>query len=335
MEKEQRNNKLIKVKDSFGRIHNYLRLSLTDRCNLRCSYCMPAKPEFMPGENLLNANEIEKLVSLFVELGINKIRLTGGEPLIRKDFREIAEKISQFNASLHLTTNGFYLDDHIEHIAKYFSSVNISLDTLKPGRFLKISQKEDFSRIHKNIDLALSKGIRTKLNVVVIREMNHDEIIDFIKLTLINPIEVRFIEFMPFKGNHWNIAHTYTSREMLLDIKKNYEIVFLGRGSQETSERFRVVDSAGSFGFISTVSHPFCSQCNRIRITADGKLKNCLFGREEYDLFPLLGNSSQLKRTIYNAFSAKHFARGTSSSISHSCLKDSYSHNRCMTAIGG
>lgn len=157
MEKGQRVNKYKRIKDSFSRVHNYLRLSLTDRCNLRCSYCMPSKPEFVSKKKLLSANEIETLASVFTNMGVNKIRLTGGEPLVRNDFREIVEKIAKFNSSLHITTNGFYIDNHIKLLKENFSSINISLDTLKPERFKLITQSKHFHHIWNNIELVLSK----------------------------------------------------------------------------------------------------------------------------------------------------------------------------------
>ncbi len=335
MENYQGINKFKRIKDSFDRVHNYLRLSLTDRCNLRCSYCMPSIPEFVSHKKLLSADELETLVSVFNDMGVSKIRLTGGEPLVRKDFQEIVERIVQFKASLHITTNGYYIDRYIDLISKNFTSINISLDTLSPEKFKLISQKNLFNQIWNNIDLALTKNIPTKLNVVVVKDSNHDEINDFAELTLKYPLDIRFIEYMPFKGNDWKISQTYTSQEMLRDIQQKHKIEFLGRSSNQTAERYKLKDSKGSIGFISTVSHPFCKQCNRIRVTADGKLKNCLFGSDEYDLIPFLERPHLLKNEILRAFSLKHFAHGGKHSLNGACLENKQSDNRCMTAIGG
>lgn len=335
MENYQGVTKYKRIKDSFGRVHNYLRLSLTDRCNLQCSYCMPSTPEFVSSKKLLSADELETLVSLFTDMGVSKIRLTGGEPLVRKDFSEIAERITQFKTSLHITTNGYHIDRYIDVITKSFDSINISLDTLSSDRFEAISHKNYFNKIWDNIQLALSKNIPTKLNVVVVRGSNHDEINRFAELTLKFPLDIRFIEYMPFRGNDWSISQTYTSQEMLRDIQRKYKVEFVGRSENETAEKFKLKNSKGSFGFISTVSHPFCKQCNRIRITADGKLKNCLFGSEEYDLVPFLNDPFSLKNEIIKAFYHKQFAHGGNRFLNGSCLEHKQSDNRCMTAIGG
>lgn len=328
------NNKVLT--DNFGRIHNYLRLSLTDRCNLRCSYCMPAQPVFLPNKKLLTADEISTLSEVFVSLGVSKIRLTGGEPLLRKDFQQIVEHISRHDVSLHLTTNGYYLDEHIEILGNYFSSVNISLDTLRKDQFSKITQQNAFERTLQNIDLCLDKGLPVKLNVVVIRNVNHNEIIDFVKLTRYYPIEVRFIEFMPFRGNQWKLADTFSRNEIIETIENKFPIEAVENTHNQTAEKFAIKEWAGSIGIISTVSKPFCSECNRIRITAEGKLKNCLFGLKEYNLKPYLNDPAVLKQFILQSLTEKHFSHGGHTPMARSQqAATSYSQNRSMTAIGG
>lgn len=215
MEREQEMNSEKYLTDGFGRKHDYLRLSLTDRCNLRCSYCMPSQPVFLPNKKLLTTDEISVLTATFVSLGIGKIRLTGGEPLLRKDFDQITERISQLNVSLHLTTNGYFLNDHIDTLSHHFSSINISLDTLQKDQFSQITHRKAFERTLRNIELCLGKELIIKLNVVVIRNINHKEIVDFVKLTREYPIEVRFIEFMPFRGNRWKLADTFSQNEII------------------------------------------------------------------------------------------------------------------------
>jgi cyclic pyranopterin phosphate synthase len=296
---------------------------------------MPSWSDFKVGEYLLNAGEIETLASAFVDMGVTKIRLTGGEPLMRKDFSGIAERISKLNTSLHITTNGFYIDRYIDLLAARFNSINISLDTLKPERFTAITRRGYFSRVMNNLALVLEKNMETKLNVVVIKHTNHDEIKDFVRLTLHHPVEVRFIEFMPFRGNQWNESRTYTAQEMLRDIKQDYDVGKLGISSHDTAEKYRVNGAKGSFGFISTVSHPFCSRCNRIRITADGKLRLCLFGDKEYDLKPFLRNLNELQNFITDVFALKNYKHGGITSIADSCAENMHSNDRCMTAIGG
>jgi cyclic pyranopterin phosphate synthase len=321
--------------DRFGRKHDYLRLSLTDRCNLRCSYCMPARPVYMQYENLLSADQISLLTSSFVSLGIRKIRLTGGEPLLRGDFETIVERIFQQEATLHLTTNGYYLDKYLDTLETYFSSINISLDTLDKKQFSQITQRNAFEHIFQNIELCISKGVKIKLNVVVIRHVNHHEILDFIDLTRNFPLEVRFIEFMPFRGNQWSLENTFTHREILEVAESRHTIDSLYATAHETAQKYRVKGWSGSFGIISTISKPFCSDCNRIRITADGKLKTCLFGLKEYDLKPYLNNPEILKQQIRESLLEKHSAHGGLTPMAMDSENVFYNKNRCMTSIGG
>lgn len=332
--KQKMNNKGI-LTDSYGRSHDYLRLSLTDQCNLRCSYCMPSQPAFLPDKKLLTPDEISVLISAFVSLGIGKIRLTGGEPLIRKDFKKIVEIISKYNVSLHLTTNGYYLNEHIDTISKYFSSVNISLDTLKKDIFSRITHRNAFERILQNIDQCLNKGLKIKVNIVVIRNVNHKEIIDFVNLTRDYPIEVRFIEFMPFRGNQWKLDDTISHNEILETIQLKYPLLPIQDHHNQTAEKYRIKDWKGSIGIISTVSKPFCSYCNRIRVTAEGKLKNCLFGFEEFDLKPYLNDFSTLKQYIIKSLDKKHFSHGGLEPMAKTTDASLYRTNRSMTAIGG
>lgn len=324
------------LSDRFGRIHDYLRISLTDQCNLRCSYCMPVNPVFMKKDKLLPAEEIERLVRVFVKLGIKKIRLTGGEPLFRKDFDDILQRLAKLRIPITLTTNGYYLNEHIDLIEENIHLVNISLDTLHPERFRLITQRNAFERTLENIDLALSRNLRIKINVVVVKNINDDEIPDFIRLTLQYPIEVRFIEFMPFKGNQWQLAQTFTRNEILDRIRNSFSINPLINDRHQTSENFRVADAPGTFGIISTVTKPFCEGCNRIRVTADGKLKNCLFGLDEFDLRPFLNDPNTLEQVIRNAILQKHERFGGHPPMNITPAGNyTYAENRTMTAIGG
>lgn len=335
MERKQEINSENFLTDSFGRRHDYLRLSLTDRCNLRCSYCMPYQPVFLPNRKLLTSEEISVLSSVFVSLGIRKIRLTGGEPLLRRDFKTIVELISRKNVPLHLTTNGYYLDEHINTLKQHFSSINISLDTLRKDQFSRITHRNAFERILRNIDQCLGKELKIKMNVVVIRNFNHKEIVDFVKLTRDYPIEVRFIEFMPFRGNRWKLADTFSHNEIIETIKTQYQIESLIGNQNQTAEKFAVKGWQGSIGIISTVSKPFCGGCNRIRVTAEGKLKNCLFGLKEYDLRPFLNDPVALKQFILQSLIEKHSSHGGLAPMVQDSKISSYSKNRCMTAIGG
>lgn len=329
------NKQALPLQDSFGRIHNYLRLSITDRCNLRCSYCMPTDPVFMPSKQLLQVGEIADLAKTFTDLGISKIRITGGEPLSRKDFPEIVHALAELPVSLHLTTNGFFADQYIYLIAAHFNSVNVSLDTLREDRFKSITQRNAFRRTLENIDLLLDRGIRTKLNVVVIRNVNDDEINDFIALTKTHNLEIRFIEFMPFRGNRWQLAQTFPCAEILQTIRSVYQTEALNRATHQTSTNYRISDHQGSFGIISTVSEPFCGDCNRIRVTADGKLKNCLFSNEENDLRPLIGDPERLGNLIRNSISKKFPSYGGNQPMGKLINGNPYERNRTMTSIGG
>jgi GTP 3',8-cyclase len=296
---------------------------------------MPSQPFFLPNKKLLTADEISVLVSTFVSLGIRKIRLTGGEPLLRKDFKTIVELISLNNIALHLTTNGYYLNEHIETLSRHISSINISLDTLKKNKFSQITHRNAFERTLRNIDLCLENGLQVKLNVVIIRNTNHEEIIDFVNLTRNYPVEVRFIEFMPFQGNQWKLTDTFSHDEILETIKTQYEIQPLPGNQNLTAKKFAVKGWPGSIGIISTVSKPFCSNCNRIRVTADGKLKTCLFGLKEYDLKSYLNDSNALKQFIIQSLSEKQFSYGGLSPMTKNTHTSLYNKNRSMTAIGG
>jgi cyclic pyranopterin phosphate synthase len=335
MEKEhvERNN--YKLVDAFGRKHNYLRLSLTDQCNLRCSYCMPVNPVFLPHNTLLTRTEILKLAEEFVALGIDKIRLTGGEPLYRKDFDGILSDLAQFPVSLHLTTNGYFVDRFITPLRKHMTSVNVSLDTLQKDKFKLITQRNAFERTLENIDLLLRNEIKTKINVVVVRNVNDEEIPDFIALMRDHPIEIRFIEFMPFSGNRWKLAQTYPHHDIIEQVKQKFRITPIVKENHQTAQRFSIEGYAGSFGIISTVSHPFCGDCNRIRVTADGKIKNCLFSGDETDLRSLIGRPELLRSTIERIIFRKHFAHGGKAPIKTAEYGNDYNENRTMTAIGG
>src|SRR5690606_38253407 len=213
-----------KIIDNFGRVHNYLRISLTDNCNLRCFYCMPEEEyAFTPHAKLMQVHEIRKLSKIFVDQGVNKIRLTGGEPLVRKDAPAIIETFSDLPVELAMTTNGIRIDDLISQITRAnFSSINISLDTLKRDKFLQITRRDYFDRVWRNINLLLDKQIQIKLNVVVMKGLNDDELLDFVELTKVHPIEVRFIEFMPFSGNRWSSNQVLTLPEILERIASVY-----------------------------------------------------------------------------------------------------------------
>lgn len=275
--------------DRFGRVHDYLRISLVDKCNLRCTYCMPEHVRFLPQSQLMTADEILALAEIFVELGVKKIRLTGGEPLLRKDFGAIVRRLGTLPVELALSTNAVLLNEFIDDLkAAGLRSINVSLDSLDAGRFQALTLRDQFQKVQENIRLALAAGIRVKLNVVVMRGVNEDEIPAFVALTEHAGFHVRFIEFMPFDGNRWEWDKVYGLEEILADLGKHFPIEKLHDDPHSTSRAYRVPGYQGTFAVIATVTAPFCGDCNRIRLTAEGKLRNCLFAREEVDLLAAL-----------------------------------------------
>ncbi len=244
---------------------------------------------FSPKEALMQAEEIEQLARIFVTLGVNKIRLTGGEPLIRKDAGTIIRSLSRLPVKLALTTNGVRLNDFAAVFQEVgLHSINISLDTLQAEKFQLITRRNSFHRVMDNIQLMLEKGVYVKINVVVMAGLNDHELPDFVAWTKDVPVHVRFIEFMPFAGNRWTSNKVFTWQQMLERISAGYAFVPLKTDAHETAKAYVVPGHKGTFSVISTMSAPFCSTCNRMRLTADGKLKNCLFAQHETDLLSAL-----------------------------------------------
>ncbi|MCZ6521438.1 MAG: GTP 3',8-cyclase MoaA [Bacteroidetes bacterium] len=324
------------IEDKFGRIHNYLRLSLTDKCNLRCKYCMPTDVQFMPHQKLLTTEEIAQAVRIFVDMGVNKIRLTGGEPMVRKEFPEIVEFLGSLPVKLAITTNGYYLDKYLHSLKKAgLTRVNISLDTLRKDRFYAIVKRDHFDRCRENISLALDHGFDVKINIVVMKNTNDDEILDFIRWSIKDQIQVRFIEFMPFYHNQWDLTKTVGAKEILDIIAQEFEFQPVDGDQHDTARNYQVEEGKGTFGIISTVTAPFCDGCNRIRLTADGKLKNCLFAVNELDILTPLRQGEDIKPLIYDYFWKKKASLGGLKKFTDPGAKEDYERNRGMVAIGG
>ncbi len=325
------------LKDSFNRAHTYLRISLTDNCNLRCFYCMPEEDyDFTPASRLMQAHEIESLAKLFVANGVNKIRLTGGEPLVRKDAADIILRLSKLPVSLTMTTNATRLDDFIPVLKEAnVKSLNISLDTLQKDKFLLLTRRDQFDKIMKNIERSLAEDFHVKVNVVVMKGLNENEINDFIEWTKDVPVHIRFIEFMPFSGNKWTSNKVFTWHEILEEIESRYVVEKLENDQHDTAKKYRVPGHAGTFAVISTMSSPFCTGCNRIRLTADGKIKNCLFSKEETDLLSALRNGEEVLPLIQQNIMAKKKELGGqfTSDFAHIHAEDIA--NRSMITIGG
>ena len=325
------------IKDSYNRIHNYLRISLTDNCNLRCFYCMPEEEyEFTPASKLMQKDEIETLSRIFVGLGVNKIRLTGGEPLVRKDAGEIITSLSRLPVKLTLTTNGSRLHEFVETLEQAgVRSLNISLDTLQPEKFQLITRRAQFEKIYDNIQLLLKKDFHVKVNVVVMKGLNDNEINDFVEWTKHEPVHVRFIEFMPFTGNRWTSNKVVTMQQMLEMIMERYQVERLQDEKHETAKGYKVPGHVGTFAIISTMSANFCADCNRMRLTADGKMKNCLFAEKETDLLTALRNGEDVVPLIHQNIRSKSKELGGQFSTDFDHLHPEEIHNRSMITIGG
>lgn len=286
----------MKLMDSFQRRIDYVRLSLTDKCNFQCFYCRPRQAEnvFLPSQDYLHKEDIEKLFLVFGKLGVKKVKLTGGEPLLRKDICEIIQGLSRipFLTDISMTTNGFFLEKMAQDLKKSgLDRINISLDSLREDTFHQVTQTPSFSKVWRGILEALKAGFKQiKLNVVLMRGMNDDEICDFVELTTKYPLTVRFIEFMPTQRTLNDQKQYYLSnKEAESKIRERFALIAdLGETLTGPSRYYRVNPGNGRIGFISPLSHNFCDKCNRVRITAKGKLRLCLFGDQEVELLPLI-----------------------------------------------
>lgn len=325
------------IVDRFNRVHNYLRISLTDNCNLRCFYCMPEEDyEFTPALRLMQKEEIETLAKIFVSLGVNKIRLTGGEPLVRKDAGEIISALSKLPVKLTLTTNGSRLNEFIDVLEESkVHSLNISLDTLQPEKFQLITRRNQFEKVYQNIQLLLEKDFHVKVNMVVMKGLNDNEINDFVEWTKNTPVHIRFIEFMPFAGNRWTSNKVFTLEQILQQIKSKYDVIRLQDEQNATAKGYKVPGHAGTFAVISTMSENFCSTCNRMRLTADGKIKNCLFAEKETDLLTALRKGEDVVPLIHQNIHSKAKELGGQFTTDFLHLHAEDIHNRSMITIGG
>ena len=270
------------LQDPFGRTMDYLRLSLTERCNLRCTYCMPEDGvPLKKKDNILSFEEMDRLVRLFLDLGIKKIRITGGEPFVRKGAYDFIRQINAYDKlqSLNITTNAVLIEEYLEDFKELkLESLNISLDSLNRETFKKITLRDNFDIVFDNIFKAVNTGLPTKINVVVLAGVNDHELNDFVALTKEHPLQVRFIEPMPFNGSTFDNNH-FKSEDILAIIKNTYDLDEQKRAKNSTSRMFNIDGHAGSVGIIEGFSRTFCGSCNRLRVTAEGILKTCLYDR--------------------------------------------------------
>lgn len=286
--------------DNYSRQHNYLRISITERCNLRCVYCMPEEGvELTPDHQNLTSPEIVYLSRLFVEQGVTKIRLTGGEPTVRKDIVELVQKIGALRnlglKELCITTNGIALYRKLDALIQAgLTNINLSLDTLDPFQYTIMTRRNGFAAVQKAIDkiLTLKKSgvpLKLKINCVVMRGLNDREVIEFAELGRNDDIEIRFIEYMPFDGNKWARSKMISFEETLDLLRQKFPHIHRLRDSpNETSKTYQIPGFVGRIGFITSMTENFCSSCNRLRITSDGNLKVCLFGNSEVSLRDIL-----------------------------------------------
>lgn len=272
-----------KLIDNFGRQINYVRLAVTDRCNLRCQYCMPANGiDIVPRKELLTYKEMYRVIRVLTELGVNKVRLTGGEPFARKDFMSFLDMLSYNDLleEINITTNGALVANHIETLEKLekIKNINLSIDSLDTHKFAKITRRDVFPEVYKTFELLEQSSLNLKLNVVVQSGFNTDEINDFVGLTKDKNIAVRFIEEMPFNGKgQREIGENWNYHKILEEIKSEYSVTNIVSEKSSTSRNFSIENHIGSIGIIPAFTRTICNDCNRIRITSTGTFKNCLF----------------------------------------------------------
>ena len=302
--------------DGFGRVHNNLRISVTDRCNIRCFYCMPADHvQFMNRHELLSFEEIERFVRTVVPLGVNKLRLTGGEPLVRRGLSDLVRKLASIPGikDVGLTTNGILFGEQAQELFDAgLRRVNISLDALDPTVFREVTRRDGYEKVVESIHIAKRVGFDpVKVNAVAIRNLTEDQIVPFGQFARDTGVEIRFIEFMPLDAdNAWEREKVLFGNEIIERLSNEIApLVPVGQSDPSApATDFEFADGVGRIGLIASVSQPFCSQCNRFRITADGKLRNCLFSMEETDIKTLLrANASDQKivAAVRNTISAK------------------------------
>lgn len=327
--------------DRYNRPHTYLRISVTDRCNLRCAYCMPfEKMAWKPRQEILTFEEIVRIARVGVENGIEKIRITGGEPLIRNDIELLMERLRTLPGlkTLALTTNAVLLARSMETVRRTVDSVNISLDTFQPDRFRQLTLRDTHADVMAGIEASIAAGYDpVKVNAVIMRGVNDDELLDFVRFTLDRPIAFRFIEFMPFAGNDWSQGKMMGMDEMVKRIDKEFLLERLHDPESPISRDYAVIERStgrrarGSIGFIASMSQPFCSSCSRLRLTAEGKIMPCLHMSDEFDVRDVVrsgGSDDDILAVFQTALNAKWEAHPSGDEMAAST-------SRVMIQIGG
>jgi cyclic pyranopterin phosphate synthase len=326
------------LRDGHGRFIGDLRVSVTDRCNFRCQYCMPAEGlPWLERAEILRFEEIERLVGLFGAMGVHDVRLTGGEPLVRREFPRLAEMLASIDTvhDLSVTTNGFLLERDAEALVRAgINRFNVSVDSLQRDRFFELTRRDALPQVLRGLEHLASfpEAHPIKINAVAIRGFTEDEMIPFAELARRTPYEVRFIEFMPLDADHaWTEDQVLTGAEIRAAIDAVYPLEASPREPHATARIYRFADGHGKIGFINPVSEPFCGDCNRIRLTADGRLRTCLFSLNETDLRGPIregADDEELERIIRDAVWLKE--------LKHHVGEPGFTQPaRSMSAIGG
>lgn len=321
--------------DGFSRVHRSVRLSVTDVCNLRCLYCMPDEGvHFLPNDRLLSFEQHERIVRLLAQCGVYKVRLTGGEPLVRPRLAELVQRLQSIPGirDIALTTNGMLLADQIDAlVAAGLQRVNISLDTLRDETFRKLARRDGLERVLRGVEAACSfPGIQVRINTLLLRDINLDDLIPLVRFARERNLEMRFIEFMPLDAERkWNSERMVSAAETRQRLEAEFGCLqpLSSQQPQQTSRSYAFLDGGSQVGFISSVTEPFCHQCDRLRITAEGYIRNCLFSRQDCDLTTALtsDDDNKLEYQIRECLAQKSLSHGGSLS----------SPSRTMHRIGG
>ena len=328
-----------KLVDNFGRQMEYVRLAVTDRCNLRCQYCMPAQGiDIVPRQELLTFKEMYRLIRVLTELGVRKVRLTGGEPFVRKDFVGFLEMLSHNDLleAINIATNGALISQHIDRIEKLgkVKDINLSIDSLSREKFAKITRRDAFSEVYKTLELLEKSSLNLKLNIVVQSGINTDEIVDFVRFTKDKNVAVRFIEEMPFNGKgQRKMEENWTFNRILNEIKTAFDVKELVSEKSSTSRNYSIENHLGTVGIIPAFTRTICNNCNRIRITSTGTFKNCLFDDGVFNLrdFMRKGASNEDLKALFLSLVKEKPANGF---IAEANREDGAA-SESMSTIGG
>jgi GTP 3',8-cyclase len=305
--------------DQFGRVHRSLRISVTDRCNIRCQYCMPDGPiAFLPRTDLLTYEEICRFVDLISMAGVTRIRLTGGEPLVRAELHRLVAmlKANKRIESIAITTNAMLLSDQISSLQNAgLDQINISLDTLHENTFQSLSRRKGLDQVLEGIDAAIQHGYRPRLNAVLVRGLNEDDAIALVEFATARNLTMRFIEFMPLDFDHrWNGTQLISGDDLRVRLSDRFGTLrpIVREDSARPSQEYEIVATGGRVGFIDSVTAPFCSGCDRLRLTAEGRIRNCLFGKEEWDVRKALrnGEDSEIESLMEECIQRKYAGHG-------------------------